>query len=394
MRLASTHEAARLCVGVEDRELVAAQTRDDVAFPRQRHQAAGDVGDQFVAGAVAVGVVDQLEPVEVEREHPDRPPAAAHLGQGLGQAFAEQRPVGQAGEVVVVGHVPGAGFAGDQRPGRASAPQENCSAERTEDQYRRENHGLGPLEEHMRRLLRCPVHARHETPLTVPKLADGFPRLPGHSTARVDVQILDQEALAERRLEPGVQRIDRDDDRRFAQLGGPVEIRLHERDGHDGRHVPDEAERTLLKRGHHSFFAAAGGGGLPCSPALKGANLRHEWRGDGLDVSVGFGGRVLAEVHRVDGTVAAVQDIGALKPGRVVQEGADVVAGPGRIVPAAEVPHGVIPGGLPDDAAFHLGDPAADAAGDQGFFPGGDPFVRDMSGVGPAAEEPGDQQRE
>jgi hypothetical protein len=98
----------------EHGELVAAEPRHRVAPARGALQAAGDLRQQAVAGAVAQRVVDRLEVVEVEQEHRDAVAvgrrgvrAAAGLGAGerVGEAVAEEGAVGQAGERVVEGLV-------------------------------------------------------------------------------------------------------------------------------------------------------------------------------------------------------------------------------------------------------------------------------------------------
>ncbi len=66
----------------QDAELVAAEAGDDVAGAQVGAQTGRNSAQQVVAGVVADAVVDQLEVVEVEEEHPDRragggPPAQA-----------------------------------------------------------------------------------------------------------------------------------------------------------------------------------------------------------------------------------------------------------------------------------------------------------------------------
>ena len=78
---AGGHRRLRLVgdAGAEDRELVAAEARDQVALADRAAQALGDLDQQPVAGLVAEAVVDDLEVVEVEEQHRDarhRSPAA------------------------------------------------------------------------------------------------------------------------------------------------------------------------------------------------------------------------------------------------------------------------------------------------------------------------------
>ena len=71
---------------------------------RRRHHALGDDLQEFVAGAVAEAVVDELEIVEID-EHHRRPAIVARArSHRLRQAILEQDAVGQAGQSVVVGH--------------------------------------------------------------------------------------------------------------------------------------------------------------------------------------------------------------------------------------------------------------------------------------------------
>ena len=61
--------------------------------------------EDLVAHLVPVGVVDRLEVVEIQEQDRHAEPVAARTCQRQFQMFLEHRAVGQAGEVVVVGHV-------------------------------------------------------------------------------------------------------------------------------------------------------------------------------------------------------------------------------------------------------------------------------------------------
>jgi hypothetical protein len=74
-----------------------------VAFADHSVEPGGDRLQQFVAGAVAEGVVDVLEVVEVEEERGGGGLVAARAGQHLLGAVEDQGPVRQAGERVVGG---------------------------------------------------------------------------------------------------------------------------------------------------------------------------------------------------------------------------------------------------------------------------------------------------
>ena len=91
----------------QDGELVAAEAGDEAARPDRRPQPGADLDQQQVAVLVAEGVVDVLEPVEVE-DH-DRGAAGAAVGDLVerGRQLALQRgAVGQAGQRVVQRLVP------------------------------------------------------------------------------------------------------------------------------------------------------------------------------------------------------------------------------------------------------------------------------------------------
>ena len=61
----------------------------------------GDPAQHGVARGMPVGVVDLLEPVEIDEEHRGAPAGALRVRQGLLDAVDEQRPVRQAGQRVV-----------------------------------------------------------------------------------------------------------------------------------------------------------------------------------------------------------------------------------------------------------------------------------------------------
>jgi nucleotide-binding universal stress UspA family protein len=89
-----------VAVAGEDEELVGAQPPHGVPRADLLGEPAADLAQQLVADLVAEGVVDGLEPVEVEEEQ--RRPAGAVL-QRLADELQQPRAVGQAGEVVVAG---------------------------------------------------------------------------------------------------------------------------------------------------------------------------------------------------------------------------------------------------------------------------------------------------
>ena len=72
-------------------ELVAAEAGDGVAGS-DRLEALGDLDQERVAGIVPEAVVDQLEPVEVEEEHPD-PNSPRRVDASACSSRSEQQPV-------------------------------------------------------------------------------------------------------------------------------------------------------------------------------------------------------------------------------------------------------------------------------------------------------------
>ncbi len=89
----------------QHRELVAAPAADGVVGPHTETKSLGHLAEQLVPGGVAEGVVEMLEPVEVEVEehHRDAAAGAAGPGQRVFAARSEEKPVGQAGKWIVVG---------------------------------------------------------------------------------------------------------------------------------------------------------------------------------------------------------------------------------------------------------------------------------------------------
>jgi hypothetical protein len=100
-------------VGAQHRELVAADAGHQIGVAHHRREAPADLAQHHVAHAVAEAVVDRLEPVEVDVEHPDVR-SAGGVVEGVLEALEEHGPVGQTREGVVAGRVA-------QRRGRALA---------------------------------------------------------------------------------------------------------------------------------------------------------------------------------------------------------------------------------------------------------------------------------
>jgi hypothetical protein len=85
----------------DDRELVAAQPSDGVAGPGRGPQPVADGDQQAVALSVAQPVVDGLEVVEVQVQDRSRQRTPGCAREGVPQAVAEERAVGQPGQDIV-----------------------------------------------------------------------------------------------------------------------------------------------------------------------------------------------------------------------------------------------------------------------------------------------------
>jgi hypothetical protein len=84
-------------------ELVATQPRHRVVVAHALADAAGRFDEEQVAGLVALGFIHLLETVQVDEEQADHGLVALGLLDLPLQAVVEEAPVGQLGEVVVVG---------------------------------------------------------------------------------------------------------------------------------------------------------------------------------------------------------------------------------------------------------------------------------------------------
>ena len=110
--------------GLHDRELVAAQSRDEAGGADAAAQAGGDGFEQLVADQMAERIVDALELVDVDVIDGELL-AVRDLRQFLLQPLVEQRAVRQVGQRVVMGEVGdallGAAALGDVLVGRDPA---------------------------------------------------------------------------------------------------------------------------------------------------------------------------------------------------------------------------------------------------------------------------------
>ncbi len=89
-------------VGLQDRELVAAEAGHHVGRPDGPAQAPGHLAQQRVADRMAEGVVHVLEIVEIETEHREWVCAAPARRESQVEAVEEGPPVGEAGERVLL----------------------------------------------------------------------------------------------------------------------------------------------------------------------------------------------------------------------------------------------------------------------------------------------------
>ncbi len=90
-----------LDVTAQDDELVAAHAGHGVGRAHDRRDASGRLRQQLVADVVTQGVVDLLEPVEVEEQQGDQSVLALGPGQLELEVVEQQGPVGQGGQRVV-----------------------------------------------------------------------------------------------------------------------------------------------------------------------------------------------------------------------------------------------------------------------------------------------------
>jgi hypothetical protein len=100
------HRIAQVAVaafGQHQHEFVAAEARHGILRAHRRGQALRDRLQAFVAAAVADAVVDELEAVEVDEQHPHSLLVALRAGDFLAHPLAEQLAVDEAGQGVVRG---------------------------------------------------------------------------------------------------------------------------------------------------------------------------------------------------------------------------------------------------------------------------------------------------
>ena len=85
----------------EHHELVAAPPRDRVAGPHAARHCPRESAQDVVADTVAERVVDVLHGVDIDEDHRNPAPVASSMRERHAHAIVEDRPSGQAGEIVV-----------------------------------------------------------------------------------------------------------------------------------------------------------------------------------------------------------------------------------------------------------------------------------------------------
>jgi hypothetical protein len=90
-------------VGGDDHELVAAEAGEGIGDADGAAEIVGDVPKELVADVVAVGVVDELEAVEIDHQEGGASVVDLGLLDGGGEAILKKTLVGKAGEMVVEG---------------------------------------------------------------------------------------------------------------------------------------------------------------------------------------------------------------------------------------------------------------------------------------------------
>ena len=117
--------------GQQHCELVAAEPSDGVDLPQRGLEPLPDLEQELVAVVVAEGVVDLLEPVQVDEQQRRRAQLPVGLADGLAGAVVQQRPVGQAGESVREGLVLDAALVTkQQQPAAGQQPESDGEDDR------------------------------------------------------------------------------------------------------------------------------------------------------------------------------------------------------------------------------------------------------------------------
>ena len=82
-------------------EFIAAQPGNDIARPQACTQAAGDFHQQGVAGFMTERIVDDLEPVEIDKQHRELPLVTSRGLDRVIEQLVEGLAIGQTGQAVM-----------------------------------------------------------------------------------------------------------------------------------------------------------------------------------------------------------------------------------------------------------------------------------------------------
>ena len=89
-----------------DHEFVTPQPAQGVPFPDAGQDPPGGLDQQFVAGMMAEGVVHRLEVIQIQKQDGQPGILAPGLLDGMFRPQVQQHAVGQAGQGVMMRHVP------------------------------------------------------------------------------------------------------------------------------------------------------------------------------------------------------------------------------------------------------------------------------------------------
>ena len=85
-------------------ELIAAESGDGVAFADTGQQAGGGLPQQQVTHVMTQGVIEQLELVQIQKQHSAKFTGTLRGQRALRQPIHQEPAVGQAGQYVLHGH--------------------------------------------------------------------------------------------------------------------------------------------------------------------------------------------------------------------------------------------------------------------------------------------------
>jgi hypothetical protein len=237
-------------LGQQHDELLAAVAPDDVRDARGVADALCGLAQHRIPGRVAVGVVDELEVIDVEQQARERPGMPGGQCDGLMGARVELATVEEPGQPVARGALGQPVVDGPGAQCRAHTRHELLVGERLDDVV----DGAGVEARHARvgvRVRGQEDHRRRRRALRLDRPADLVAVAAGHGD--VDEQEVGLALTGE--LERGIPVGGGDD-----LIPGALEPGAHDR-ARDAVVVGDEDERRLEVRGHHSRLSTP-----PCGP--------------------------------------------------------------------------------------------------------------------------------